>query len=194
MLFNSLEFVFFFPIVIATYFLLNHKYRWILLLVASYYFYMCWSYTYITLILFSTVVDYVAGILMYKTQKKSRRTFFLLASLGTNLGLLFFFKYFNFLGNTIGPALEKISIDFPFHDYLLPVGISFYTFQTLSYTIDIFKKQRKPEYHFGKFALFVSFFPQLVAGPIERSVNLLPQFHEKFNFEYEPLPQLHESV
>jgi D-alanyl-lipoteichoic acid acyltransferase DltB (MBOAT superfamily) len=187
MLFNSLEFLVFFPIVVAAYFALNPKYRWILLLLASYYFYMCWSYKYIVLIMFSTVVDYFSGILMHRTEEKRLRKLLLLASLTTNLGLLFFFKYFNFFGDTVNFFFDKFNIfkEVPAYDFLLPVGISFYTFQTLSYTIDIYRRKQKPEYHFGRFALFVSFFPQLVAGPIERSVNLLPQFREDYKFEYE---------
>jgi len=187
MLFNSLEFIIFFPIVVAAYFALNPKYRWILLLLASYYFYMCWNYKYIVLIMFSTVVDYCSGILMYRTNKTGLRKLLLLASLTTNLGLLFFFKYFNFFGDTVNFFFERFNIfaEVPAYSFLLPVGISFYTFQTLSYTIDIYRRKQKPEYHFGRFALFVSFFPQLVAGPIERSVNLIPQFRQDFKFEYE---------
>ncbi|MEZ5072414.1 MAG: hypothetical protein R2751_15980 [Bacteroidales bacterium] len=187
MLFNSLEFLIFFPLVVAAYFAMNPKYRWILLLVASYYFYMCWNYKYIVLIMFSTVVDYFSGILMYKLQKQSVRKLLLILSLGTNLGLLFFFKYFNFFGDTVNFFFEKFNIfkEVPAYNFLLPVGISFYTFQTLSYTIDIYRRNQVPEYHFGRFALFVSFFPQLGAGPIERSVNLLPQFRETYKFEYE---------
>ncbi len=187
MLFNSLEFIIFFPIVVAAYFALKPRYRWILLLIASYYFYMCWNYKYIVLIMFSTVVDYFAGILMYRLEKQKFRKLLLLASLGTNLGLLFFFKYFNFFGDSVNAIFERFNIflKVPAYDFLLPVGISFYTFQTLSYTIDIYRRKQKPEYHFGRFALFVSFFPQLVAGPIERSVNLIPQFRQDFKFEYE---------
>jgi len=186
MLFNSLEFIIFFPIVVAIYFIMKPKYRWVLLLLASYYFYMCWSYKYIVLIMFSTVVDYFSGILMHRFQKQRPRKLLLLASLTTNLGLLFFFKYFNFFGETVNFFFDRFNIfrDVPVYDFLLPVGISFYTFQTLSYTIDIYRRKQKPEYHFGRFALFVSFFPQLVAGPIERSVNLLPQFREDYKFEY----------
>ena len=187
MLFNSLEFLVFFPIVVALYFAIPYRYRWILLLVASYYFYMCWNYKYIALIVVSTVVDYFSAILIHKTERKRIRKLLLFASLGTNLGLLFFFKYFNFFGNTVNALFDRFNIfyDVPAYDFLLPVGISFYTFQTLSYTIDIYRRKQKPEYHFGRFALFVSFFPQLVAGPIERSVNLIPQFRQKFDFEYE---------
>lgn len=187
MLFNSLQFIFFFPLVVALYFALKPKYRWVLLLLASYYFYMCWNYKYVLLIVTSTVIDYFSGILLYRSQRKNLRRLFLLLSLATNLGLLFFFKYFNFFSDSVNVILDKLNIFYntPTYSYLLPVGISFYTFQTLSYTIDIYRGQREPEYHFGRFALFVSFFPQLVAGPIERSVNLLPQFREKFTFEYE---------
>ncbi len=187
MLFNSLEFIFFFPLVVALYFIINPKYRWILLLVASYYFYMCWSYKYIILIAFSTVIDYLAAIMISRAKKKSSRISFLMFSLTTNLGLLFFFKYWGFFGETANYFFDRFNIFYqvPIYDYLLPVGISFYTFQTLSYTIDVYKGQCKPEYNFGKFALYVSFFPQLVAGPIERSSNLLPQFHKTFTFNYE---------
>ncbi len=187
MLFNSLEFIIFFPIIVAAYFALNPKYRWILLLLASYYFYMCWNYKYIVLIMASTIIDYISGIAIYRTKVKKAKVLFLLASLFTNLGLLFFFKYFNFFGSSINAIFEQFNIFYEVkaYDYLLPVGISFYTFQTLSYTIDIFTGKGKPEYHFGKFALYVSFFPQLVAGPIERSTNLLPQFHKNYTFNYE---------
>jgi alginate O-acetyltransferase complex protein AlgI len=186
-LFNSLNFLFFFPIVVAAYFALKPKYRWILLLLASYYFYMSWNYKYVLLIMFSTVVDYIAGILMYRWQDQRMRKLLLAASLGTNLGLLFFFKYFNFFGDTINSLFESINVfaRVPAYHFLLPVGISFYTFQTLSYTIDIYRRKQVPEYHFGRFALFVSFFPQLVAGPIERSVNLIPQFREVYHFDYQ---------
>ena len=187
MLFNSLEFLVFFPIVIALYFAIPYRFRWILLLLASYYFYMCWNYKYVLLIVVSTVVDYTTGILLYRSSRKRLRKLLLLGSLLTNLGLLFFFKYFNFFGGAINSVFDKFNIfyDIPAYNFLLPVGISFYTFQTLSYTIDIYKGKQKPEYHFGRFALFVSFFPQLVAGPIERSVNLLPQFRQEFDFDYE---------
>jgi len=187
MLFNSFEFLVFFPIVVALYFAIPHRFRWILLLVASYYFYMCWNYKFIVLIVISTVVDYVSGILLHRSENRRVRKLLLLASLTTNLGLLFFFKYFDFFGDTINALFDKFNIFYnvPAYDFLLPVGISFYTFQTLSYTIDIYKRKQTPEYHFGRFALFVSFFPQLVAGPIERSVNLLPQFRQKFEFDYE---------
>lgn len=161
MLFNSLEFIIFFPIVVAAYFALKPKYRWILLLLASYYFYMAWNYKYIVLILISTVIDYFAGINIYHSNNKRFRKILLLISLSANLGLLFFFKYFNFFGDSLNYLFDKINIFYhiPAYNYLLPVGISFYTFQTMSYTIDIYRGKQQPERHFGRFALFVSFSP-----------------------------------
>jgi len=184
MLFNSLEFVIFFPLVFIAYYSIPHKFRWLLLLVASYYFYMCWRVEYILLIVASTVVDYYAAIGMYKSKKKSVRKKFLLLSLIVNLGLLFGFKYFNFLNDSFRAAFDYYNIfyDVPAFKILLPVGISFYTFQTLSYSIDVYRGRTKPEKHFGRFALYVSFFPQLVAGPIERSTRLLPQFSKVVAF------------
>jgi alginate O-acetyltransferase complex protein AlgI len=187
MLFNSLEFIIFFPIVVAIYFMLNHKYRWILLLVASYYFYMCWNYNYIILIVISTVIDYISGIQIHKSKSKAKKKAFLILSLAMNLGLLFFFKYFNFFGESVNAVFDRFNIFYnvPSYQFLLPVGISFYTFQTLSYTIDVYMGNKEPEKHFGIFAVYVSFFPQLVAGPIERSSSLLPQFYKKVEFDYE---------
>lgn len=187
MLFNSLNFLVFFPIVVAAYFFIPQRFRWILLLIASYYFYMSWNYKYIILIVLSTVVDYFAGLYLPKIKNESKKKGLLFLSLFTNLGLLFSFKYFNFFSENINYFFDKLSIQYsiPNFDILLPVGISFYTFQTLSYTIDVYKGKKEPEKHFGKFALYVSFFPQLVAGPIERSERLLPQFHRKVYFNYE---------
>jgi D-alanyl-lipoteichoic acid acyltransferase DltB (MBOAT superfamily) len=187
MLFNSLEFIVFFPIVVAAYFLLNPKYRWILLLAASYYFYMCWNYKYIVLIIVSTLIDYYAAFLIHHSKKITYKRIFLGASLISNLGLLFFFKYFDFFNSNVSYVFDRLNVFYQLPDFnlLLPVGISFYTFQTLSYTIDVYFGKKEPEKHFGKFALFVSFFPQLVAGPIERSTKLLPQFHQVFSLDYE---------
>jgi alginate O-acetyltransferase complex protein AlgI len=187
MLFNSLEFLIFLPIVIIIYYILPHKFRWVLLLAASYYFYMAWNPKYIVLIVFSTLVDYFAAILMEKQKNKARRKVFLLISLAANLGLLFLFKYFNFANGTLG-RIFNLFADKPYPigslSLLLPIGISFYTFQTLSYTIDVYRGTRKPEKHFGYFALFVTFFPQLVAGPIERSDRLIPQLKIKHKLNY----------
>ncbi len=186
MLFNSLEFLVFFPIVIALYFALPHRFRWVMLLLASYYFYMCWNYTYVVLIVSTTVINYIAGIGIARSRSAFIRSFYLVMGLVTSLGILFFYKYFNFFGGSINSLFAHFNIFYqvPAYNVLLPVGISFYTFQTLSYTIDVYKNQKTPEYHFGIFALYVSFFPQLVAGPIERSTNLLPQFYEKHTFKY----------
>lgn len=187
MLFNSLDFLIFLPIVVFVFFTLPHKYRWILLLFASYYFYMCWKAEYIFLILASTAVDYISGLKIHTSEKKSVKKLFLIFSLATNLGLLFFFKYFNFFNDSARAFLNQFNIfyDSPAFDLLLPVGISFYTFQTLSYTIDIYYEKMEPTKHLGKFALYVSFFPQLVAGPIERAKRLLPQFDVKNEINHE---------
>ena len=189
MIFNSLHFLIFFPVVVALYFGMSPKRRWILLLIASYYFYMSWKAEYAILILISTVIDYFCGLKMGEipVEKKSKRKKYLYLSLLVNLGLLFSFKYFNFFNDSVRSVFDQFNIfyDVPAFQVLLPVGISFYTFQTLSYTIDIYRGELKPTRHFGKFALFVSFFPQLVAGPIERAKDLLPQFDQHFEFNYE---------
>lgn len=187
MLFNSLHFVIFFTIIFFSYYVIAHKYRWPLLLIASYYFYMCWRPEFIVLILFSTIVAYLTGNAIYNSDNEKRRKRFLTLSLICNLGLLFIFKYFNFFTAEITAFLSLMNIQYhlPKFDLILPVGISFYTFQTLSYTIDVYRGNQIPEKNIGKFALFISFFPQLVAGPIERSVNLLPQFNKKVKFDYQ---------
>ena len=187
MLFNSLEFLLFFPIVVIIFFLLPQKRRWILLLIASYYFYMCWKVEYIILIIISTLIDYSVAKKMEQVKEKTKKKKWLYLSLFTNLGILFGFKYFNFINQNIQLLFDKINIFYnvPAFDVLLPVGISFYTFQTLSYTIDVYNGKTKAQNHLGVFAVFVSFFPQLVAGPIERSHRLLPQFFIKHEFNYE---------
>ena len=186
MLFNSIHFLIFFPIVILLYFSIPHKYRWILLLASSYYFYMSWKAEYIILIMISTLVDYISGIQIHKSTSQRRKNLFLGFSLASNFGLLFAFKYFNFFSDSFRILLQQFTIQLsPLTlKVLLPIGISFYTFQTLSYTIDVYRGKIKPEKHLGIFAVYVSFFPQLVAGPIERAKNLLPQFYEKYYFEY----------
>ena len=187
MLFNSFEFLIFFPIVLILFFAIPHRFRWMLLLAASYYFYMCWKPEYIVLILISTVIDYIAGLQIGKATLPSRKKFYLVLSLFSNLGILFFFKYANFFSQSLRDSLQQFNIfyDSPVFDFLLPVGISFYTFQSLSYSIDVYRGSKTPETHLGKFALYVAFFPQLVAGPIERSERLLPQFSQKQSFDYD---------
>jgi len=184
MLFNSLQFVFFLPVVVALFFLTPHRLRWVLLLAASYYFYMCWKPAYAILLVVSTVVDYVCALGLENARRTWLRWSLLATSLAVNLGLLFVFKYYQLFAVTTNELLGLASTPaaIPLLDLLLPVGISFYTFQTLSYTIDVFRRQRPAERHFGLFALYVSFFPQLVAGPIERSDNLLPQFRQQQRF------------
>lgn len=184
MLFNSLHFAFFFPIVILIYFLVNQKFRKYLLLATSYYFYMCWKVEYIFLILLSTSIDYFAARKMSKSKNKKK---YLIISLISNLGILFGFKYFNFINESLQAVFQSVNILYsvPNLKVLIPVGISFYTFQTLSYTIDVYRGHIKFEKNFINFAIYVSFFPQLVAGPIERAGRLLPQFREKYNFDYQ---------
>jgi alginate O-acetyltransferase complex protein AlgI len=187
MLFNSFHFLVFFPIVVCIYYALPQKFRWILLLIASYYFYMSWKAEYIILIVVSTVVDFIAGLAIENADAKKKKKLWLFLSLFVNLGLLFTFKYWDFFNESIRETLNLFSIQFDptTLKLLLPVGISFYTFQTLSYTIDIYYGKIKPIKHLGIFATYVSFFPQLVAGPIERAKHLIPQFYNKVVFEYE---------
>lgn len=187
MLFNSIQFLIFFPVVVAAYFALNPRYRWLLLLGASYYFYMSWKAEYIILIIISTMIDYYAGLHMGKAAGKTGRKKYLLLSIVSNLGILFGFKYFNFFNESARTLFNQFNIFYnvPAFEMLLPVGISFYTFQTLSYSIDVYRGDKEPETHLGIFALYVSFFPQLVAGPIERATTFLPQFYRVHQFDYQ---------
>jgi len=187
MLFNSFEFLLFFIVVTTTYFTLQHKYRWILLLLASYFFYGYWEVKYLSIIIISTLIDFYVGIKIDESKSQSRKRFYLYISLLSNLGILFIFKYFNFFIDNVSEIIKinNPNFELPLMELLLPVGISFYTFQTLSYSIDIYNGNIKPEKHLGVFALFVTFFPQLVAGPIERASNLLPQFHKQHLFNYD---------
>jgi alginate O-acetyltransferase complex protein AlgI len=189
MLFNTLDYVIFLPIVVIIYFLTPHKFRWVLLLAASYLFYMSWNAKYIVLIIISTLIDYVSGLLMEKRKEKKARLPFLILSLCTNLGLLFSLKYFDFASTSINAIFHHagIAAQIPLMKFLLPVGISFYTFQTLSYSIEVYNGRQKAEKHLGYFALYVSFFPQLVAGPIERFSRLTPQLRAKHTFTYDNL-------
>ena len=188
MLFNSLDYLFFLPLVFILYFSLPGKYRWIMLLAAGYYFYMCWRAEYIFLILLSTCVDFFCA----KNIEKNRvnplfKNLWVAVSLSINLGILFTFKYYNFFTTSLTDAFSfmNIKVLFPNFDLLLPVGISFYTFQSVSYTIDVYRNSMKAETNFGYFALYVSFFPQLVAGPIERAYHLLPQLKKENKFNYD---------
>lgn len=186
MVFNSLIFVAFFIIVTLLFFILPHKYRWGLLLAASCYFYMYFLPIYILILGFTIVVDYFAGIYIAKSQGR-RRKMFLVFSLIANIGVLAFFKYYNFLNFNITELLGGFGYQnpIPHLDILLPVGLSFHTFQAMSYTIEVYRGHQKPERHFGIYALYVMFYPQLVAGPIERPQNILHQFHEEKHFDYD---------
>ena len=184
MLFNSIQYLFFFPVVILSYYFLKDvSKRLLLLLISSYIFYMCWNPIFILLIIVSTIVDYIVGNQIDRTTDKSKKKAFLFLSLIANLGILSYFKYYNFLLENLNYILSSLELNYtiPAASILLPVGISFYTFQTLSYTIDVYRGQRKSEKSFLAFAVFVSFFPQLVAGPIERSTTLLPQLKKLSN-------------
>ena len=187
MLFNSFSFAIFLPIVFILYWLIPDRFRWVLLLIASYYFYMSWNVKYVVLILFTTFISYLASIILSKTDSVViKKTVVAIAAIAS-LGVLFVFKYFNFFSESIVNLAKCVSISL--HPItlklLLPVGISFYTFQTLSYVIDVYRGNVEPEQNFGIYATFISFFPQLVAGPIERTSNLLPQIKESKQFDYD---------
>jgi len=177
MLFNSLQFVAFFMVVYGVYLSLGHKWQNKMLLVASYIFYGMWDWRFLSLIMISTILDYVCGIKIHKSVNPEKRKLFLFLSLCGNLAILGFFKYFNFFIDNVQELLSVFGFTGdPFTlKIILPVGISFYTFQTMSYTIDIYRREMEPTRHFFDFALFVAFFPQLVAGPIERAKRFLPQ-------------------
>lgn len=185
MLFNSIAFLIFFPIVTLIYWLIPSQGKWrtIFLLIASYYFYMNWEPAYALLILFSSVTTWACGLLIEKGKKSKRKTYISIC-LVLNFLILFIFKYANFFDNSIHDILAyfNISITIPKFNLLLPVGISFYTFQAIGYIIDVYRGTIKAERDLPTYMLFVSFFPQLVAGPIERAKNLIPQFHEKHQF------------
>ncbi len=188
MYFNSIDFAIFLPIVFSIYWFFKSQYKIqnLIIVIASYVFYGWWDWRFLLLIIFSSLVDYLVGLFLIKEENRVKRKLLLWISIIVNLGLLIFFKYYNFFlesfisafaffGNEINPTSLNI---------ILPVGISFYTFQTLSYTIDIYKSKIEPTKDFIVFSAFVSFFPQLVAGPIERATNLLPQFYKRRIFNY----------
>ena len=187
MLFNSGHFLLYMPIVIGLYFLFPQRFRWAFLLAASYYFYMCWRWEYTILIVASTLTDYAVAIKIEDAEGDVKKRRWILVSLLLNLSLLFTFKYANFALDTANHLMELAHVGYSFKllEIALPVGISFYTFQSLAYTIDVYRGETKAERHLGIFALFVVFWPQLVAGPIERSKHLLPQFRKHFRFDHE---------
>lgn len=186
--FNSLSYLVFLALNVLLYYVLPGKLRNGQLLLASYFFYMCWNPKYALLMLLSTVLTYFCGLLVDKSAL-GRRKLWLALSFSINLGILFFFKYFNFVSDLISSSLSALGLSFsaPLLDVLLPVGISFYTFQALGYTVDVYRKDIPAERNFIDYALFVSFFPQLVAGPIERSGNMFHQIKEHHPFHLENL-------
>jgi alginate O-acetyltransferase complex protein AlgI len=181
MLFNSFEYLIFFPVVCILFFAIPHRVRWFLLLIASCIFYMYFIPKYIFILFFTIIIDYIAGLVIEGSHGKKRKAFLIL-SLVANIGVLCIFKYYNFFVLNI----EHISnVNIPLLKFLLPIGLSFHTFQAMSYTIEVYRGNYKAEKHFGIYALYVMFFPQLVAGPIERPQNMLYQFHEKEFFNYD---------
>ena len=190
MLFNTIDFAVFLPLVFLIYWFVTHKnlkFQNFFIVIASYIFYGWWDWRFLTLILFSTIVDYSMGLALNNARNKGKRKIFLWTSIIVNLGFLGFFKYYNFFQDNFVTAFSFFGneISSSSLNIILPVGISFYTFQTLSYTIDVYRDKLNPTKDFVAFAAFVSFFPQLVAGPIERATNLLPQFYKKRVFVYE---------
>lgn len=193
MVFNSFTYMVFLPIMVMGYYVLPRKIKHVWLLAGSYYFYMNWSAEYALLMLISTVITYLSGVMIGKAnqredkkKKKSLRKWAVALSFVLNLAILFFFKYFDFFNQSLGKFFEYINLPYNVQsfNFLLPVGISFYTFQALSYTMDVYRNKIEPQKNFITYALFVSFFPQLVAGPIEKSRNLLPQLKKIKKFNY----------
>lgn len=184
MLFNSVEFMIFFPVVTILYFVLPHKIRWFLLLASSCLFYMAFVPKYILILGFTIVIDYIAGILIDK-MAGSRKRIFLIISILTNVGILFVFKYFNFFNENAERLAQMLGWNYPISSLtiILPIGLSFHTFQSMSYIIEVYRGKHRPETHFGIYALYVMYYPQLVAGPIERPQNMLWQFHTKHSFD-----------
>lgn len=206
MLFNSIQFVIFFIVVTTAYFSLSWRGRWILLLLASCYFYMVFKPVFILILFATIVIDYYAGIWLEKVHQPGQKKALLIVSLISNIGILAFFKYYDFLGDSLNeitqmlfsrnviPDLTRI-LPAPVAEWfltgsgqlILPIGLSFHTFQAMSYTIEVYRGNQPAEKHFGIYALYVMFYPQLVAGPIERPQNMLPQFHTYFKFDFENL-------
>lgn len=190
MLFNSFSFAIFLPIVFFVYWFVanrNLKLQNLLMMIASYYFYACWDYRFLFLLIFSTLLDYFTGIKMQESKTGRMKKFWFWLSIIVNLGFLGVFKYYNFFAESFASLLSVFGLqtNFVVLKVILPVGISFYTFHGLSYVIDIYKGRILPERNFIDYSLFVSFFPLLVAGPIERATHLLPQIKKKRNFNYE---------
>ena len=186
MLFNSFTFLIFFPVVVAVYFAMPHRFRWAWLLAASCYFYMAFIPVYILILFFTIAIDYAAGILIENAEGRKRKAW-LVMSIVANVGVLAVFKYFNFLSANTNAIAEVFHwpYELPILGIILPIGLSFHTFQAMSYTIEVYRGRHRAERHLGIYSLYVMFFPQLVAGPIERPQNLLHQFYERHDFDYE---------
>ena len=186
MLFNSVPFLFFLPIAITLYYLFPFKFRWILIFIASCYFYMALVPAYILILFFIILVDYFSAIFIEKAQEKSKKLI-LSISIITNLGVLVFFKYFNFANENITWVMQHLRIENPISNLniLLPIGLSFHTFQSMAYTIEVYRGNQKAEKHLGYFANYVLFFPQMIAGPIERYERLGNQLKGNHTFNYE---------
>ena len=186
MLFNSLQFLLFFTATTCLYFALPHRYRWFLLLVASCFFYAAFIPVYLVILFLTITIDYFAGIFIDRFEGHWRK-FYLILSIVTNVSILAFFKYYNFFINNLDVLLSTFHFkkQFSISEIILPIGLSFHTFQAMSYTIEVFRKNQKPERNYGIYALYVMFYPQLVAGPIERPQNMLHQFYEKHHWNAE---------
>jgi alginate O-acetyltransferase complex protein AlgI len=186
MLFNSFTFLIFFPIVVTIYFVIPHRLRWAWLLASSCYFYMAFIPVYILILFFTIGIDYIAGILIENAEGRRRRLWLVMSIFG-NVGVLAVFKYFNFLNANARAIAEVFHWPYgvPALSVILPIGLSFHTFQAMSYTIEVYRGRQKTERNLGIYALYVMFFPQLVAGPIERPQNLLHQFYERHDFDYD---------
>ena len=190
MIFNSFNFLFFLPVVFLLYWFVakkNSKFQNIILLVSSYFFYACWDYRFLFLLIFSTLLDYITGIKMADAKSITQKKFWFWLSIGINLGFLGVFKYYNFFATSFAELLSGFGLTSNFWsiNVILPVGISFYTFHGLSYVIDIYNDKIKPEKDIVDYSVFVSFFPLLVAGPIERATHLLPQIQRERTFNYQ---------
>jgi alginate O-acetyltransferase complex protein AlgI len=187
MLFNSVEFLIFFVLSTVLFFMIPHRFRWFLLLFASCLFYMFFKPEYILILAFTIAIDYYAGLKIDSAVDHAVRKKYLVLSLIANIGILAVFKYYNFINDNITGLfnLTGLKNPIPYLRIILPLGLSFHTFQAMSYTIEVYRGNQKPERHFGIYALYVMFYPQLVAGPIERPQNILHQFHEKKNFNYD---------
>ena len=184
MTFNSIPFLIFFPVVAGVYFALPYRWRWAWLLMASCYFYMAFIPVYIAVLLALIIIDYTMGILIEGAEGRLRK-WYLLASILSTCGVLFIFKYYDFFNANLSQLAESFHWNYPLESLslILPIGLSFHTFQSLSYVIEVYRKNILAQRHFGLYALYVMFFPQLVAGPIERPYNLLPQFYQKHDFD-----------